>query len=101
MVFMEIFVNKCLSLVFAQDLGSKVYFASDHWLVSSNPVLEMMNMGCMGEMDVRAPVEICCTAMVETQTLELVQCLWGLAVARCICHCASASCPCLALLMFK
>jgi hypothetical protein len=40
MVFMEGFINECLSLVPAQDLGSKFHFTSDHWLKRCNPLLE-------------------------------------------------------------
>jgi hypothetical protein len=47
----------------------------DGWLICCNPVFEMMNLGDLGEMDVWASLEICCAAMVETQFLQLVQCL--------------------------
>jgi hypothetical protein len=74
MVYWEVFVYECLSFMSAQDLGSNVDLTSDHGFVCCNPVLEMVNLGDLGKMDVWAGLEICCTAMVETRILELVRC---------------------------
>jgi hypothetical protein len=52
MVFREAIIYECLSFMSAQDVGSNVDFASDHWLICCNPVLEMVNLGDLGKMDV-------------------------------------------------
>jgi hypothetical protein len=51
--------------------GTNVDLASDHGFVCYNPVLELVNLRDLGKMDVRAGLDICCTAMVETLILEL------------------------------
>jgi hypothetical protein len=53
--------------------GSNFDLASDHWFVCCNPVLEMVNLGDLGKMDIWAGLDINCTAMVEIQILELIQ----------------------------
>jgi hypothetical protein len=75
MVYWEVFIYECLSFMSAQDFGSDVDLLSDPGFVSCNPGLEMVNLGDLGQMLFWAGLEICCTAVVETQILEFVQCL--------------------------
>jgi hypothetical protein len=72
MVHWEVFIYECLFFMSAQDFESDVDLASDHGFVCCNPVLEMVNLGDLGEMVFWAGLEICRAAMVETRILELV-----------------------------
>jgi hypothetical protein len=74
MVFREVVVYECLSVVSAQDVGSNGDFASDHWFVCCDPVLKVVNLGDLGKMDVWTGFEIFCAAMVKARIFERVQC---------------------------